>query len=104
VANANNLAQVERWDTSLYTPIRATWSRAAGLRLPGVPQDPDRCAVVTEPLPTGTSMTMAVAADGGAFTTLKRDLHRGRHHQHLPLVRFQLHHLDHGYDFELKPA
>jgi len=60
--------------------------------------------VVTEPLPTGTSMTMAVAADGGAFTTLSGTFTGdGTTSTYLWSASNSTTSIT-GYDFELKPG
>jgi len=105
VANANNLAQVERWDTSLYTTDQGYLEQGRwDFGYLGFRKTLIDVRVVTEPLPTGTSMTMAVAADGGAFTTLSGTFTGdGTTSTYLWSASNSTTSIT-GYDFELKPG
>ena len=71
IANLNGNGQVERFDSLAYSTDAATWrSGRFAFDFPGIRKALLRVTVVVDPLPAATSLTMAVSADGGSFTTL----------------------------------
>jgi len=71
LGNHDDLYQVERFDTTLYTTNQGYWrSGRYDFGYLGVTKTLLDVRVVTEPLPSGTTITLSVSANGGAFQSI----------------------------------
>jgi hypothetical protein len=71
LGNINATGAVERFDTETYTTRTATWTSGRyDFAYPGVSKALLDVKVVTEPLPTGTTISLAVSADGASFSNV----------------------------------